>query len=133
MVSSQRASALRHYRSSASAAATCDVSQHQLIVMLFNGALESLGRVQAAMAGGDHATKNKSVRATIEIIGYLRGILNPKVGSQISKNLAALYEYMVGRLSRANVKNDADGVKEVSRLMSEIKSGWEAIPDDKRY
>ncbi|MFX8624350.1 flagellar protein FliS [Acinetobacter baumannii] len=47
--------------------------------------------------------------------------------------MSLLYEYMVGRLSRANVMNDPEGVREVSKLMSEIKAGWEAIPEDKRY
>ena len=133
MVSSARASALRQYRASASAAAMYDASQHQMILMLYNGALESLGKVQAAMANNDKITKNKSVQATLQIIGYLRGILKQETGSQIARNLSALYEYMVGRLSRANVMDDAEGVREVSRLITEIKAGWEAIPEDKRY
>jgi flagellar protein FliS len=133
MVSPQQASALRHYRSSGSAAATCDASQHQMILMLYNGAIESLGRAQAAMASNDMLTKNKSVRSTLDIIGYLRGILNPEAGGTIANNLSKLYEYMVERLSRANVMNDPEGVREVSKLIAEIKAGWEAIPQDKRY
>jgi flagellar protein FliS len=133
MVSSQQASALRHYRSSGSAAATCDASQHQMILMLYNGAIESLGRAQAAMASNDMLTKNKSVRSTLDIIGYLRGILKPEAGGTVANNLSMLYEYMVGRLSRANVMNDPEGVREVSKLIAEIKAGWEAIPQDKRY
>jgi flagellar protein FliS len=85
------------------------------------------------MANDDKLTRNKSVRSTLDIIGYLRGILKPDTGSKVSNNLSMLYEYMVGRLSRANVMNDPEGVREVSKLMSEIKAGWEAIPDEKRY
>lgn len=133
MVMSQQASALRHYRSAGSAAAMYDASQHQMILMLYNGAIESLGRVQAAMANDDKITKNKSVRAALDIIGYLRGILSQDTANKTAKNLSSLYEYMVGRLSRANVMNDADGVREVSKLIAEIKAGWEEIPVDKRY
>ena len=133
MVSSQQASALRHYRASGSAAAMFDASQHQMILMLYNGVIESLGRVQAAMVNDDKLTRNKSVRSALDIIGYLRGILKHDDGSKLSKNLSHLYEYMVGRLSRANVMNDVDGVREVSKLMSDIKSSWETIPENKRY
>lgn len=133
MVSSQQASALRHYRSSGNAAAMYDASQHQMILMLYNGAIESLGRVQAAIQNDDKVTKNKSVRSTLDIIGYLRGILSQDGANKTSRNLSALYEYMVGRLSRANVQNDAEAVREVSKLMSELKAGWEAIPENQRY
>jgi flagellar protein FliS len=133
MLSSSRASALRHYRSSGSAAAICDVSQHHVIVMLYNGALESLGRAQAAMKSGDTKARLKSVRSATEVLGYLRGILNLKAGGKVAASLAELYDYMIVRLTRANAMNDAEGLNEVSRLICEIKAGWEAIPQDKRY
>ena len=53
-------------------------------------------------------------------------------GGQVAQNLRALYEYMMNRLTLANVTNDATIVAEVAALVEEIKSGWDQIVTDER-
>ena len=53
--------------------------------------------------------------------------LNPAQGGDIAGNLGALYDYCVGRLTLANVRNDAALVEEVVRLIAPVAQGWSEI------
>lgn len=43
------------------------------------------------------------------------------------QNLSALYAYMSARLLEANLRNEVAMLDEVSRLLIELRGGWEAI------
>jgi flagellar protein FliS len=51
-------------------------------------------------------------------------------GGKISENLHNLYLYMLGRLTTANVENNAQIVVEVSNLVRTIKVGWDPLVKD---
>jgi flagellar protein FliS len=53
-------------------------------------------------------------------------------GREIAGNLRSLYEYMLSRLTVANLKNDARIVAEVIELVRKVKSGWDQIVTDQR-
>jgi flagellar protein FliS len=129
MMTASRNAALRYYRDSGNAAATCDASPHKLITMLFDGALERLGQGVSLLASGDLGGKVRAVNAAMEIISYLRAILDTAGGGDIALRLDALYDYMLRRLTQANGMNDPEGLREVARLITTIKSGWEQIPE----
>ena len=42
-------------------------------------------------------------------------------------NLDNLYEYMISRLTEANVSNEPELLEEVSGLLRNVKQGWDAI------
>ena len=50
----------------------------------------------------------------------------------MTENLYALYSYMIDRLVDATMNNDPAILEEVSHLIKEIKSAWDAIPVDVR-
>ncbi|MFW3297765.1 flagellar export chaperone FliS, partial [Enterobacter quasiroggenkampii] len=50
-----------------------------------------------------------------------------EVESELSGNLASLYEYMVRRLLLANVSNDVDAIVEVEGLLNNIADAWKQI------
>jgi len=58
-----------------------------------------------------------------DAISELMGALNMDVG-EISINLYRLYEYMIYRLTQAVVKVDIEGVREVTGLMTDLRSAW---------
>ena len=59
----------------------------------------------------------------------LQGSLDMEKGGEIAGNLADLYDYCTRRLMHANLKNDLDAVREVKKLMGEIRDAWSQVPD----
>jgi flagellar protein FliS len=51
--------------------------------------------------------------------------LNVERGGEIALNLLTIYEYMNRRLVDANLRKDAQPVREVEKLMRELLPAWE--------
>lgn len=104
---------------------------HQLILMLFEGALLAIAKADASMKQGAIIEKSQAIsRATDIISSGLRASLDFSGGDDLAMRLASLYDYMVLRLIHANVKNDSGALHEVSGLLTEIRGAWEEIADD---
>lgn len=102
-------------------------SPHQLIVMLFDGALSALLRARILMNQGNIAGKGLAISKAINIIDNgLKNGLNHEQG-EIADNLAALYDYMKRRLMQANLHNDVAALDEVSGLLENIADAWRQI------
>lgn len=76
--------------------------------------------------------KAEHISKASAIIEALRGCLDFEVGGEVTDNLYALYTYMIDRLLDASIQNDPAVIDEVSNLLKEIKSAWDAIPVDVR-
>ena len=104
---------------------------HQLIVMLFDGALLAIAKAGSALRQKQIAEKGQAISQAIDIIANgLQASLNFSAGDELANRLAALYDYMCKRLVHANLNNDSAALSEVGRLLGEIKSAWEEIADD---
>lgn len=124
--------AAQKYRSVYNTSAVTDASPHQLISLLFTGVLDNLSAAKGAIEQGNVPLKGEKIGRAIEIVDNLRAVLNTDVGGEVADNLAALYEYMESRLLTANINSDEAIVDEVAMLMTEIKLGWDAIPEEER-
>lgn len=103
-------------------------SSHQLILMLFDGAIQAINDAKRHMLHADIAAKGESISKAIAIINDgLKASLDVKVGGHLAQNLYALYEYMGNRLLFANVRNEPAAIDEVRHLLAELKEAWEAI------
>lgn len=103
-------------------------SPHQLIVMLFDGALSALSTGLMHMKSGAIAAKGQAISKSILIIeSGLRASLDQEAGGEIAANLDALYDYMGRRLLAGNLNNDAEALEEVQRLLSGLRDAWDAI------
>ncbi len=80
----------------------------------------------------DVVAKGKAIGKAVRLIGQLDASLNMEQGGQIAENLRNLYLYMLGRLTTANLHNDAQIAIEVSNLVRKIKTGWDQIVKDER-
>ncbi|WP_374323303.1 flagellar export chaperone FliS [Aquipseudomonas alcaligenes] len=119
--------ALRQYQTVNTQAQVSDASPHRLIQMLMEGGLSRLAQAKGAMMHGQLAAKGELISKAIAIIGGLRESLDLQQGGEIAANLDRLYEYMVSRLFKANIGNDVAIIDEVSELLRNVKSGWDAI------
>ena len=98
-----------------------------LVVMVYDGAIEVLGKAVAQMKAGNIAAKNQSVSRAIRIIDEgLRAPLDMRAG-EVANNLAALYDYMTRRLLQGSARNDPTMLEEVRSLLLDLKSAWDEI------
>ncbi len=105
--------------------AVMSASPHQLIVMLFDGALSALVRAKLFMEQGAIPEKGKALSHAINIIDSgLKTALDTSEEDELTTNLIALYEYMVRRLLHANLRNDIAAIEEVERLLGNIADAW---------
>lgn len=103
---------------------------HQLIVMLFDGALLAITSAGFSLDAGDVAGKGKSISQAINIIANgLKASLDMEAGGELSTRLAALYDYMGQRLLQANLQNSKPALTEVASLLTELREAWVSIAD----
>lgn len=102
-------------------------SPHQLITMLFDGALAAVVKAKFHMEQKDIEAKGKAISHAVLIIDSgLRGGLNLETGD-LAQTLDGLYSYMSQRLTLANLQNNTDLLDEVHSLLTELKSAWISI------
>ena len=101
---------------------------HQLIMMLFDGALAALAQGKVHMLQRNIPGQGTAISKTIAIIeDGLKVSLDEKSGGKLAQDLKALYDYMSLRLLSANLKSDPAILDEVSGLMRELSSAWREI------
>ena len=105
---------------------------HQLIVMLFDGALERIAIAKGAIDRNDIELKGSRIGSAIDIIDGLKASLDMDKGGDIAANLTDLYSYMQRRLLEANVESSISHLNEVAGLINEVKSAWVAMPVEER-
>ena len=101
---------------------------HKLILMLFEGALLQIGTAVIALEKKDVPTKGMAISKAIEIIlNGLKVSLDYEAGGELAQRLGAHYDYMTQRLLYANLHNSRPAMDEVTQLLTDLKSAWEAI------
>ncbi len=108
--------------------AVMSANPHQLVNMLFDGALSALVRARLFMQDGNIEGKGLSLSKAINIIenGLKQG-LSEESGDELTTNLLSLYAYMVRRLLQANLRNDVEAIVEVEALLRNIADAWKEI------
>jgi len=115
----------RTYRTNA----VLTASPGQLVLMLFDGALQSLAIAREAFARPEHDVRrleviNHQLLKTQAIISELQGGLNFDSGAEVASTLDRLYDYYNRRLFEANLRKQVEPVIEVERLIGELRAGW---------
>jgi flagellar protein FliS len=108
-------------------------SPHRIIQMLLAGALERLAQAKLAIGNGDIANRGLLIGKAIGIVNGLNSSLNMDAGAEVAGNLTQLYDYMLVRMSEANINNDPQAIDDVASILKTIKEGWDAIPQDKHH
>lgn len=108
--------------------AVLSASPHQLVVLLFDGALSAMKKAAILIELGDIPGKGKALSHAINIINSgLRAGLDHNVSGELVANLDSLYDYMTRRLLQANLHNDLTAIEEVVTLLTNIADAWKEI------
>jgi flagellar secretion chaperone FliS len=97
----------------------------ELIRMLYRAALGATGRARAHLAGGRIAERSREISRAWAILGELAAALDHQRGGELSGRLAGLYAYLQERLLEANLRQKAEPLAEVEKLLKTLLEGWE--------
>lgn len=135
MMYAQRAAA--QYRNVRSHGLVADASPTRLVQIVFEQILASLvtaegcmRRIEGNLPLDEVVAKGKAMGVAVRLIGHLNATLDMERGGAIAANLRALYEYMLNRLTQANVLNDPAIVVEVVGLVGKLKASWDQLVKD---
>jgi flagellar protein FliS len=120
------------YRQVGVSTSVSEADPHKLVALLFAGACQRIRLAQASLVQGDQARKGKAIGEACAILGHLNGSLDHQAGGEIAANLSSLYQYLMQRLTEANLHNDESALAESLELLAQIDSAWDAIPADQR-
>jgi flagellar protein FliS len=99
----------------------------QLIVMLYDAAICSLQEARGHIERKDIASRSRALNKSISIISELQSCLNLRAGGEIASSLNRLYDYMKGRIFRANVEQSVQPLAEVEVLLENLRSAWREL------
>ncbi len=119
---------VKNYQKEALKTRLAGADRFEVIQLLMAGVVEKLVHAKVAIDKKHFEAKAEHLSKASAIIESLRACLDFEAGGEVSDNLYALYTYMLDRLVDASVSNDVAAVEEVSMLVKEIKSAWDAIP-----
>lgn len=115
-------------RSAEVAAGTRDATPHGLVLLLFEGVRVALDEARAQMELKQIVAKGAAISKAVEIIDCgLKPSLDLDRGGRIAEQLFSLYEFMVERLTLANLRNEPAHLEVVGRLLAEIEGAWRQI------
>lgn len=123
------AQGIKQYQTVSTETSIMDADPHRLIQLLFEGALARISTAKGHIERKEYDRKSQALNSAIDIIGGLQDSLNTDTGD-LALNLERLYDYMIRRLFEANVRNDNSILDEVTDLLVQIKSAWDAIRDE---
>lgn len=121
------------YRTVGVETAITGADSHQLINMLYDALLTSLGGAKLAMQNNDFAAKGAAIGRAVRLLEEgLKAALSDSQGGELAANLRSLYDYCIIRLSEANLHMDIKRVEEVERLIKPVAEAWKQIRTEVR-
>lgn len=105
-----------------------DADPQKLILLMMDGALESMTRARGYLERGDIPAKAEALSKAVTLVDSLRAFLNHEQGGDLAASLEQLYDYLVRRLTAANAGNRAELIVESSELLRSIRDAWAQMP-----
>jgi flagellar protein FliS len=99
----------------------------ELVHILYQHTLAMVADARRFLAEGNIAGRGRSITRAIAAIDELDTSLDRQSGGAIAGNLAALYQYMRGRLLTANIRQEDAPLAEVESLLRTLGEAWSAI------
>ena len=99
-------------------------SQEQILIMLYNGAIQFLNIAKKAMEEKDIETSHNNIINAQKIITEFQTTLDMENGGEIAQNLYGLYAYLHKRLVEANIHKNTEALEEVLTHLKDLRDTW---------
>jgi flagellar secretion chaperone FliS len=114
----------RTYRANA----VLTASPGQLVLMLYDGALQAMAIAHAALIDPAYPRRLEAINHQLQkaqrILAELQGGLNLGHGGEFARTMHRLYDYHMRRLFEANQRKQLEPVVEVENLVRDLREAW---------
>lgn len=101
-------------------------SPGQLVVMLYDRLLRDLTTAEQGLADKDIPTTHQALTHAQDILTELNTTLDTSVWKE-GESLKRIYEWSIDELVQANMRKDAQHVKDVHRMIEPLADAWKQI------
>jgi len=102
-------------------------SPAMLVFMLFEKAISCLKEAIKAIENNEIEARWRANGRAMEIISHLQLTLDTDKGGEIAANLDRLYSYMLTRLPKVDIRNEAQAAREVIGLLEPLRESWREL------
>ena len=99
----------------------------QLIVLLYDGAIQSIELAKREMQAKNIREKARHIGRAVAIIGELNSVLDLEQGGEIARSLRRLYDYMLMELVEANARNNEQRLDGPLRCLETLREAWREV------
>lgn len=101
-------------------------SPMELVRMLYEGAIESVGQARQSLLAGDIGGRARAISKAQAIVGELAQSLQP--GSpELERNLRRLYDYVLSQLLEANAMQTEGPLVDAERVLTVLLDAWQTV------
>ena len=104
----------------------------RLVLMCYDALITNLKLAKARYLEKEYEAKEKALTKSMNVINVLMESLDFEKGGQISKNLDAIYAYMLRRITYADTHKDLAGFDELINIAEELGGAWKEIIDGRK-
>lgn len=112
--------ARRSYQESAIRGAT----PIELVVVLYDSAIEDMRRALAAMQQNDIETRCRQMAHALIVLQQLQGTLDFERGGDAARQFEQFYSLVRAKLLEAQIRNSPETLREQLRYFSEVRDCW---------
>ncbi len=98
----------------------------QVVTMLYDGAINFIGKAKEKMDTGDSLGKSHFIKKTSAIVQELSGTINMD-GGEIANNLKNLYGFVLESLTKADISNNRDALNDAEKVVEILQGAWYEI------
>ncbi|SRR5260370_10824469 len=111
-------------RSSYREAAVRGATPVQLVIFLYEQAIEDLRRAVVALEKGNIEARTRGINHALAVIAQLQGSLDLERGGDVAKNLHAFYNAMRATLCEAQLKQSARILEQQIEQLVLVREAW---------
>jgi flagellar protein FliS len=101
-----------------------------LVSLLYRSIAGEIAAARGAITRADIAEKGRAIAHAVRMIEEgLRAPLDIQAGGALALDLRGLYQYLVHRLTLANLKSDDAVLAECASLVEVLRDGWDGIAE----
>ena len=99
----------------------------RIVVQLYDGAIRFMKTGAQCIDEGDVAGKALALKKAHAIVTELQATLDRSHASELCEELDRLYEFVVYRVTEANIKSDSSLLPPAVAVMTQLRDAWEEL------